>query len=45
MLDKVIDMDMVRYRFAGDVLVDTGVAWLPQFRMDFDKSGYSEVFE
>ncbi|MDR2304979.1 MAG: LEA type 2 family protein [Treponema sp.] len=45
MLDRVIDMDLVRYRFTGDVLVDTGVAWLPQFRMGFDKSGYSEVFE
>ncbi|MDR1175394.1 MAG: LEA type 2 family protein [Treponema sp.] len=45
MLDRVMDMDPVRYRFAGDVLVETGVAWLPQFRMGFDKSGYSEVFE
>ncbi|MDR1654574.1 MAG: LEA type 2 family protein [Treponema sp.] len=45
MLDRVIDMDLVRYRFTGDVLVDTGVAWLPQFRVGFDKSGYSEVFE
>jgi hypothetical protein len=38
-------MDRVRYRFAGDVLVETGIAWLPCFRMGFDKSGYSEIFE
>jgi LEA14-like dessication related protein len=45
LLDEVIAMDLVRYRFKGEVLVGTGVKYLPAFDMAFDKSGMSEVFK
>jgi LEA14-like dessication related protein len=44
LLDQVIAMRQVRYRFSGEALVGTGLSWLPEFRMRFDRSGYSDVF-
>jgi LEA14-like dessication related protein len=45
LLDEVIAMNLVRYRFRGEVMVGTGVGYLPVFDMAFDKSGMSEVFK
>jgi LEA14-like dessication related protein len=45
LLDEVIAMNMVRYRFRGEVEVGTGVEYLPRFDMVFDHSGLSEVFK
>ncbi|MDR2369981.1 MAG: LEA type 2 family protein [Treponema sp.] len=45
LLDEVVAMNLVRYRFRGEVLVGTGVEYLPAFDMAFDKSGMSEVFK
>ncbi|MDR3333460.1 MAG: LEA type 2 family protein [Treponema sp.] len=44
-LDEVIAMKQVRYRFTGEARVDTGIEYLPQFRMSFDRSGNSTVVE
>ena len=43
LLDDIIAMKQVRYRFSGTVDVGTGIAWLPSFNMDFDRSGNSPV--
>jgi LEA14-like dessication related protein len=45
LLDRIIYLENVRYRFAGKAEVSTGIPFLPQFRTGFDLSGYSEVFE
>jgi hypothetical protein len=45
LLDQVIALREVRYRFAGEATVSTGVDYLPQFRMGFELSGNSEVVE
>jgi LEA14-like dessication related protein len=45
LLDDVIKMRMVRYRFKGEVMVGTDIEYLPRFNMAFDKSGLSEVFK
>jgi LEA14-like dessication related protein len=45
LLDEIIAMRLVRYRFTGEAMVGTGVSWLPEFRMRFDRSGRSEVFK
>ncbi|MDR2158742.1 MAG: LEA type 2 family protein, partial [Treponema sp.] len=45
LLDEVIAMRQVRYRFSGEALVETGVSWLPEFRMRFDRQGHSNVFK
>jgi LEA14-like dessication related protein len=45
LLDEVIAMQQVRYRFTGEAEVGTGVSWLPWFRMGFDHSGHSEVYK
>jgi LEA14-like dessication related protein len=45
LLDRVVDLRDVRYRFAGEAEVSTGIALLPRFRTGFDLSGYSEVLE
>jgi LEA14-like dessication related protein len=45
LLDEVIALGQVPYRFTGEALVDTGIPMLPSFRMDFDHSGYSAVIE
>jgi hypothetical protein len=45
LLDQIIALRQVNYRFTGEVVVSTGIAYLPQFRLDFERSGYSEVIE
>lgn len=45
LLDEVIAMNMVRYRFRGEARVGTGVEYLPLFDMVFDHSGLSKVFK
>jgi LEA14-like dessication related protein len=45
LLDEVIAMRQVRYRFTGEAEVDTGISWLPQFRMGFDHTGNSAVYK
>jgi len=45
LLDDIIAMRQVRYRFQGNVDVGTGVAWLPNFNMAFDRSGDSPVMK
>jgi LEA14-like dessication related protein len=45
LLNEVIALGQVPYRFTGEALVDTGIPMLPSFRMDFDHSGYSAVIE
>jgi LEA14-like dessication related protein len=45
LLDEVIALREVRYRFTGEAEVGTGVSWLPRFRMGFDHSGDSAVYK
>ena len=44
-LDQIIYLEDVNYRFAGDAMVGTGVEYLPIFKTRFDLSGYSPVFD
>jgi LEA14-like dessication related protein len=43
LLDQVIAMEQIDYRFAGEATVSTGIPYLPQFRWKFDQSGRSAV--
>lgn len=43
LFNQVTTMRQVPYRFAGEAVIGTGVDYLPQFRMDFDRSGVSQV--
>jgi LEA14-like dessication related protein len=43
LLDQVIGMEQIDYRFTGEATVDTGVEHLPCFRWKFDQSGRSAV--
>ena len=45
LLDEVVDMRQVDYRFAGTAVVDTGLAYLPRFQWAYDQSGRSAVIE
>jgi LEA14-like dessication related protein len=45
LLDEVIALGTVPYRFTGEALVDTGLPLLPSFKMSFDRQGESEVIE
>ena len=45
LLDQVIELVDVRYRFEGEAMVSTEVDYLPKFTTRFELSGYSEVFE
>jgi LEA14-like dessication related protein len=45
LLDEIIALRQVDYRFAGTALVDTGVAFLPHFEWAYDQSGRSAVTE
>ena len=45
LLDQIINLEDVNYRFAGEALVGTGIDYLPSFRSSFDLAGYSEVLE
>ena len=43
LLDQIIRLEDVNYRFEGDVDISTGVAYLPKFNDSFNLSGYSRV--
>jgi LEA14-like dessication related protein len=43
LLDQVIAMEQIDYRFAGEATVSTGIDYLPHFRWKFDQSGRSVV--
>ena len=43
LLDDIIAMKLVNYRFAGEAEVETGVPINPSFQTRFDRSGLSEV--
>ena len=45
LLDQVINLEDVNYRFSGDALVISGVEYLPQFKTSFNLSGYSPVLD
>jgi len=45
LLDQIINLIDVNYRFAGQAMVGTGVEYLPMFKTEFDLSGYSQVLE
>ena len=45
LLDEIIALRNVNYRFLGDVEVGTEIPWLPSFKMKFDRSGLSEVLK
>jgi len=45
LLDRIIHMDSVNYRFTGTAQINTGIDFLPSFKTDFDLSGYSQVFD
>jgi len=45
LLDQIIRLEDVNYRFAGEVQVSTGVEYLPKFKTGFDLSGFSQVLE
>jgi len=45
LLDQIIDLIDVNYRFAGEAQVSTEVEYLPKFVTNFELSGYSEVLE
>ena len=45
LLDQIIRLENVNYRFNGEAMVSTGVDYLPRFVSSFDLSGYSEVFD
>ena len=43
LLDDIIAMRQVRYRFKGDVEVETEIPKVPPFQMSFERSGLSDV--
>ena len=45
LLDQIIYLEDVNYRFKGEALVITGVEYLPSFKTEFNLSGYSQVFD
>jgi LEA14-like dessication related protein len=45
LLDEVIALGTVPYRFAGEALVDTGLSLLPSFKTNFDRQGASMVIK
>ena len=45
LLDEIIAMQLVNYRFSGEAVVGIDIPWLPSFNMKFNRSGLSEVFK
>jgi LEA14-like dessication related protein len=45
LLDQIINLVDVNYRFTGEAQISTGIDYLPKFKTGFDLSGYSEVLE
>ena len=44
LLDQIINLENVNYRFAGEAQVSTGIEYLPTFHTEFNLSGYSRVY-
>ena len=44
-LNEIVAMRLVRYRFTGEAEIGTGVSWLPRFHIGFDHSGSSAVLQ
>jgi LEA14-like dessication related protein len=45
LLDEVIALGRVPYRFTGAAMVATGIPLLPEFHVDFNRSGVSTVIK
>jgi LEA14-like dessication related protein len=45
LLDDIIAMRQVSYRFTGKAEVETGIDWLPSFKMIYERSGDSDVLK
>jgi LEA14-like dessication related protein len=45
LLDQIISMRQVKYRFAGEAAISTNLEFLPHFMVDFDRSGDSAVLD
>lgn len=45
LLDQIIALQNVQYRFKGSASVATPIQCTPYFLMDFDRNGYSAVYE
>ena len=45
LLDQIINLIDVNYRFTGEAEIMTGVEYLPKFKSGFDLSGYSQVLD
>ena len=45
LLNQIINLAGVNYRFIGEAQVSTGIEYLPKFKTGFDLSGYSEVLD
>jgi hypothetical protein len=45
LLNQIINLVDVNYRFTGKTQVSTGIDYLPNFSTGFDLSGYSKVLE
>lgn len=45
LLDQIIALADVNYRFTGEAQVNTGIEHFPRFNTNFDLSGYSQVLE
>ena len=45
LLDDIVAMRQVQYRFTGDVQVETGIPELPGFHINFERAGKSTVIQ
>lgn len=45
LLDQIVNLKDVNYRFKGEAVVATGIEYIPHFVNPFDLSGYSRVLE
>jgi hypothetical protein len=45
LLDRIISLGRVPYRFTGEAEASTGLDFLPRFRAAFDRSGTAEVVD
>jgi LEA14-like dessication related protein len=45
LLNQIIRLEDVNYRFSGEAQIITGVEYLPKFKSGFDLSGYSPVLD
>jgi LEA14-like dessication related protein len=45
LLNQIVNLVDVNYRFTGEAQVSTGIDYLPKFKIGFDLSGYSEVLD